>query len=208
MTQPFSHIRLPHKLLHPVLYPLLILALGIILGIFAKWLDNLALSDTIFWHRIFAYLDLRNVFSSFYIWLLLALTIAVYSATPWRASLNVFLFFLGMCISYHLYTIFFSGFNPRYYMLIWYGFTLFSPFLAFICWYGKGGTTPSIIIDSCICAVMLLACCSLGFWYFNFISILSAIIFMLTIIVLYYSPKNTLISCTIAFILAYLIRCF
>lgn len=39
----------------------------------------------------------------FGIWLLIALIISIYSKTPFRASLNVFLFFVGMAVKYHLY---------------------------------------------------------------------------------------------------------
>ena len=132
-----------------IAYSILILLLGIALGAMAKWLDGIPFNDAIWWQYILGILDLRNVFSEFAIWLLIALAVSVYSRTPLRASLSAFLFFVGMCISYHLYTIVSAGFNPQRYMMIWYGFTLLSPILAFICWYGKGETKRSICTIKC-----------------------------------------------------------
>ena len=128
-------IRTPNrdiKLSLQITYSILILLFGIALGVFSKWLDNMGINDAIWWQHILGIIDLRNVFSEFAIWLLIALAISVYSGSALRAGLNVFLFFAGMCISYHLYTIVFAGFNPQRYMMIWYGFTLLSPVLAFV----------------------------------------------------------------------------
>ena len=156
MIEKLNKIRTPDKnvlLRHKITNTILIFVLGIVLGIIAKWLDNLAIDNSIWWQQIIGRLNLNNVLSEFGIWLFIALTISVYSKSHLRATLNVFLFFAGMNVSYHLYTIMFSGFNPTAYMMIWYGLTIVSPLLAIICWYSKGESVPSIIISSLIIGV-------------------------------------------------------
>ena len=196
------------KLSVQITYSILILLSGIILGVISKWLDIMPIYDTIWWQRILGILDLRNVFSEFAIWLLFALAISVYSSTPLKACLNVFLFLAGMCSSYHLYTIAFAGFNPQKYMMIWYGFTLLSPILAFICWYGKGETTASLFIDILILAVMMSECFAIGFWYFDITRIINVMIFIGSVMILYSEPKQTVISLLGAVGLSYASRMF
>lgn len=198
-------IRTPNrdiKLSLQITCSILILLFGIALGVFSKWLDNMGINDAIWWQHILGIIDLRNVFSEFAIRLLIALAISVYSSSPLRAGLNVFLFFVGMCISYQLYTIVFAGFNPQRYMMIWYGFTLLSPALAFICWYGKGETIVSLIIDILILAVMISKCFAIGFLYFAVTRIINVIIFLGSAVILYSKPKQTVISLFGAFVLS------
>src|SRR5574344_1794433 len=152
------------KLSKKIVNSCLILTLGILLGIISKWLDNMSINDTIWYQHILGVLDLRNVFSEFGIWIFFAVSISVFSKTPVRASLNVFLFFLGMTISYHLYTIIFAGFNPITYMMIWYIVTLISPILAYTCWYAKGKGKIPFIINVGIISIMLLVCFAIGMW--------------------------------------------
>ena len=185
---------------------MLVLVLGITLGVVAKWLDSIPFNSAVWWQYILGILDLRNVFSEFAIWLLIALAVSVYSRTPLRASLNSFLFFAGMCISYHLYTIVFAGFNPQRYMMIWYGFTLLAPVLAFICWFGKGETKVSIIIDIFILAVMMSVCFAIGLWYIDVTRIINVLIFAGSISVLYSGPKQTVISLLGAVALSFAFR--
>lgn len=110
-----------------------------------------------------------------------------------------------MTISYHLYTMFFSGFNPMQYMMIWYGFTLLSPLLAYICWYAKGEGKISMLISSLILSVMLISSFNIGIWYFDLKSVIDLLIFIGTVIVLNENPKNTIYSLAISIILAFVI---
>ena len=209
MEKDFKKIRIMNKSIkmqNKIINTFLIFLFGMILGIFSKWLDNLSIDDSVGWQHILGMLDLRNVFSLFGIWLFIALTISVFSKTPRRASINVLCFFLGMTVSYHLYTILFCGFNPMRYMMIWYGFTLISPLLAYVCWYAKGKNKISMIISSLILSVMFISSFHIGIWYFDLKSIIDLLIFIGTVIVLYVNPKNTIYSLVISIILAFMIK--
>ena len=90
-------------------------------------------------------------------------------------------------------------------MMIWYGFTLLSPALAFICWYGKGETGEtivSLIIDILILAVMMSQCFAIGFLYFAVTRFINVIIFLGSAVILYSKPKQTVINLFGAFVLS------
>ncbi|MBQ6065264.1 MAG: hypothetical protein IJK89_00450 [Clostridia bacterium] len=172
----------------------LILVLGAALGVFAKYLDELALDDRIWWHLIVEKLDLGNVFSGLPVWLVLTLTIAVFSRSPARAALNGFVFLLGMCLAYHAYTIVFAGFNPDRYMMIWYSLTAASPLLAVLCWYGRSAHNAAIVIDALIFAVLTASCFSVGWVYIGLNGAVNAALFAVAVIVMYQKPKQILIG--------------
>lgn len=192
MKDFLNKIRMPEKNIstkNKIINTSLVAIFGVALGIFSKWLDNLAIDNTIWWHNVIEKLDLGNFFSGISIWLLLALIIAAYSKTPIRAGINVFLFFTGMTVSYHIYTILFSGFNPSGYMMIWYLITFFSPILAVICWYSRGNSKISLFIRLLILFTLLWTCFSIGLWYIYIKSILDMFVFMIGFIVLFV-PAN------------------
>ena len=184
---------------------IIIFIFGVLMGIISKSLDNLAIDSTIWWHNIIGKFDFGNVLSCMGIWLLIALTISIYSKTPLRASLNVFLFFLGMNLSYHLWTIIYSGFNPNKYMMIWYSLTIFSPLLAFISWYAKGKHFISVIISSFIIGVLMVFCFSIGQWYIYFKSFIDTLIFILSLLVLYHDYKSSIKSLIIGILLSFIL---
>lgn len=195
----------PVKTKIKVINTILIFILGITLGIFSKWLDNLSIDNTIWWQNIIDILDLRNVFSLFGIWIFIAVTISVFSSSPKRASLNVLLFFIGMTVSYHIYTILFSGFNPFNYMMIWYAITLLSPLLAYICWYAKGKEKLSFIISTLILTVMSLSSFSIGVWYFDINSVIDLLLFIGTIFILCKNTKRTIYSIFFSLVISFII---
>ena len=180
-----------------------ILAFGIALGIFSKWLDNIAFDSAIWWHRPIEALRLNAFFSDMAIWLLAALVIAVFSRSALRAAVNVFAFFAGMCAAYHLHSILFSGFDPSSYMMIWYGITLLSPFLAVLCWYAKGKGVVAVLLDIGIMAVFTLACFAIGFFYVDLRGILYLLVYIGAAAAIYRSPKQLLLSMLAGFLLAF-----
>ncbi|MCR5135383.1 MAG: hypothetical protein K6B12_07050, partial [Clostridiales bacterium] len=188
MKKKLDDIRKPKKVSNKkksVRNTVLFFVFGLFMGFAAKWLDSLVFDDAVPWLRVMERLDLGNLFTALAPWLLLALIIAVFSDTPGKAAVNVFVFFAGMCAAYHLYSILFSGFDPGRYMLIWYGITLVSPVMAVLCWYAKGGSTPSIVLGTLILWVMAMNCFSVGHWYFCLLDAANTVIFLAAAAVLY-----------------------
>ena len=180
---------------------ILVTVLGITLGNISKWLDSRTFDKP-----ILDYLDLGNFFSDMAIWLFIALSIAIFSESPHRAGVNVLLFFLGMTVSYHAYTVVLNGFNPGRYMMIWYGFTLISPVLAYFSWYAKSNSKYSIIIDSIIIHIMLVSCFGIGMWYFDIKGMLYTITFIASLLVIYKDIKIITVSFVIGLILSILLK--
>jgi len=180
-----------------------ILFLGIALGTFSKFLDNTAVNDLSF---LFGYLDVRNFLGRFAVWVLIAICISIYSNSPIRASINVFVFFAGMVTSYYLYSKFVAGFFPKSYAMIWAGFTAISPLLAYICWYAKGKSKWSLALSATMIAVLFNMTFVYGRSYFNVRSILELIVFICGLAVLKRGTvRDSIIMIVIGMILAFVL---
>ncbi|MBQ6559215.1 MAG: hypothetical protein IJL85_00095 [Erysipelotrichaceae bacterium] len=130
---------------------ILIVIFGIVMGIGSKMLDETAVNEL---PVLLQMLDITNFLGRFGIWIFIAVCISVYSDSARRAALNVFVFFAGMVSSYYLYSALVAGFFPLHYAMIWFGFTIASPFLACICWHARDESKLGIIISAVILGVL------------------------------------------------------
>lgn len=177
-----------------------IFVFGAVLGTVSKWLDCTASNELPRW---ISELDLRNFFSRISIWLFIGTAVSIYSKTPLRAAVNVFIFFAGMLISYYAYTKFIAGFFPVSYILIWVVLTLLSPVLAAVCWYARGKGIPALLLSAAICSVLFRCAFVWGMWYFDMLHPLEALTWLAGIAVLYRSPKQLAAMTALSLIFAF-----
>lgn len=132
-------------------------------------------------------------------------TIAVLSKSSKRAALNVFIFFIGMNSSYHIYTIYVCGFNPKSYMIIWYTITFLSPLLTIFCWYAKKDSKFSMISRVCIFTTMMIFVFYLGWIYISFGRIFNFIFLTMLIVILWKGLKEITLNLLLAVVLRIII---
>ena len=172
-----------------VFHTYLVFMIGVILGLISRILDFV---DLKYINEIFVYFDLGAFFSRMSIWLLCALTVSVFSKTPLRAIINVFVFFIGMLLSYYSATYFIEGFVFKKVIMYWLLLTIFSPLPALLCWYAKGKGKFATFISSVILAVFFVMAFSFGFDYFNFrYNGMEAVNWLLAILILWNNPKQS-----------------
>ena len=177
--------------------------LGIALGTLSKFLDTVPVNNL---PALLQYLDVTNFLGRFAIWVFIAVCISIYSSSSVRAAINVFLFFAGMVLSYYLYSSFIAGFFPKSYAMIWIGFTVVSPLLAFICWYAKGQGIISLILSAGIIAVLFNVSFVYGIGYFKSLSLLEALTFLFGCVVMKrQSVADTVIMIAIGVALAFVL---
>ena len=157
-----------------------VLFLGIALGTFSKFLDFRQTELPSVLMAIDGALDVHNFLGRFEIWVLVA--------------------------SYYLYSNYVAGFFPRSYAMIWFGFTMISPFLAFVCWYAKGKSRPAFMLSVLILAVLFNMTFVYGWGYFEARSVLELIVFIIGLTVLRRDTlKSSVLMGTISIVLAVLL---
>ena len=178
--------------------------LGITLGALSKFLDTVPVNHL---PTLLQYLDVTNFLGRFAIWIFIAVCISIYSLSSIRAAINVLLFFAGMLLSYYLYSTFIAGFFPKSYAMVWVGFTVVSPLLAFICWYAKGQSRISLFLSAGIIAVLFNMSFVYGIGYFNSLSLLEALTFLCGCVVMKrQSVISTVIMIVIGVALAFVLN--
>ena len=185
MKELLNHIRSAENPIsgnRKIINTIAVLFLGIALGTFSKFLDFRQAELPSVLMAIDGALDVHNFLGRFAIWVLLALCISIYSNSAIRAGINVLVFFIGMVASYYLY--YAAGFFPRSYAMIWFGFTIISPFLAFVCWYAKGKSKPAFMLSILILAVLFNMTFVYGWGYFEARSVLELAVFLIGLTVL------------------------
>ena len=194
-------IRVPQKsnpIKKQVIVTIGILFFGICMGWFSKFLDYRQGHLPPLLQAIDNVLDFHNFLGGFAPWIVIAVCIAIYSHTPFRAAINVFLFFVGFVASYYLYCNFVAGFFPRSYAMIWIVYTIVSPFLGVLCWYAKGAGCIALILSSGILGVLLNTAFSYGMFYIDIRSWLNLIMLLFGIFILRKSMKETICMMGIA----------
>ncbi len=98
--------------------------------------------------------NLGNIFSQMSVWIFLCTILAIYSSTPKRAAINVFLFCFGMVSTYYLTAKLTKSVYSSLFLYGWMIFNLFTPFMAFGTWYTlEKGIVSKLII---LCIILIL----------------------------------------------------
>lgn len=101
--------------------------------------------------------NLGNIFSELSIWILFGVFIVYFSKTRKEAMINVFLFCVGMLISYYLTGEFTHSIYAKTFIIGWSIFSLFSPIFAYFVWFTKRKGAFGKIISWGILLFTLLA---------------------------------------------------
>lgn len=107
-----------------IIDPIFLFIFGAVLGVVSKLLDI---------HTS----NLGNIFSQMSIWILLGTLIAIFSKTKGKAALNVFVFCIGMLITYYITAELTNSVYGMTFIYGWAAFSVCSPVFAILTWTTK-----------------------------------------------------------------------
>ncbi|WP_394532724.1 hypothetical protein [Priestia aryabhattai] len=180
------------------------LILGVGLGTIVKYLDTFTGYDGNWLMNIPSYLG--DLFTRLGIWVLIATTIAAYSRTQISAALNTLIFFIGMLISYYLYSAYLFGVFSTSDIIYWSGLALVSPFLAVIIWHARNHTRLAWTLPALPIAFMLTLSLGLGCFYIVLNHIEELIMSVILCLIFYQSRKQLVVIMFISFALSFVIK--
>lgn len=163
---------------------LIIILFGFLLGVVQKRIDGNANLPS-----FLQQLDIANYFGRLSIWILLGTVLSVYAETPLRAGINTSLFLLSMIAGYYLYCHYVLGFLPKQYMMIWVAISVFSFFLAQLCWYARGQGLVAVMLSGIILGVLFAQTFNIsqGFYVYHLLEIPT---WFIGVIILRRKPKE------------------
>ncbi|MHA7098708.1 hypothetical protein [Priestia aryabhattai] len=185
-----------------LLNSIVFLVLGTVLGAVAKYLDTMESVDGGWQKNILPHLG--DLFSRLGVWIFIATIIAAYSKSRITAAHNTFMFFVGMLVSYYIYSAYLFGFFPTSYFIGWGLIALFSPLLAVIVWEGKNNISLSWVLPALPIGLLLSLSLGIGLFYLR-INYLEKLIMCFTLCLVFYRslkqmPEVIIITFVIAFI--------
>ena len=137
------------KIKNYILHPISMFIIGLITGIIIK------LIDIYFRVQHFGF-SLSDVFSEFGIWILIGVIISLFSKNKKYAMLNIFLFSIGMLITYYITAEITNSIYGWTFIKGWSLFACLSPILAYLVTFTKEKEILSLIIKIAILIVYLI----------------------------------------------------
>lgn len=178
---------------------------GILLGLAAKYTQGpeFGKSDVAFLRDAASLLQLKTVFAGKTLWVAAAVVAAALSATPLRAVFNVFFGFLGACAAYCSFSVLyfkteFTGDMKE--LIIW---AAIITVLSYLVWYAKGKGILAVLISTAVLTLMAMLCFDVGIWYFKIYGVVTTLLYIVTVIVLYKDPWQTVAELLLSFAAAY-----
>ena len=181
---------------------ILCIVLGMTLGIVSKYLDTVAVDGS--WLTGFLHF-LGDLFTRLGIWVFIATMVAAYSKTWRMAAINTFVFFMGMLISYYVYSAFLFGFFPTGYFILWGGIAFVSPLLAVVVWKAKNNERLAMILPALPMGLLLSLFLSIGLFYIDLTHYEELIMYVFLCLVFYKNQKQIVVSIGLSIIIAIII---